>query len=135
MMLETIKIYFITLVVFFAIDILWLGFVAKKLYRDALGFVMSDQPNWFAAIVFYLIFISGIVFFVISPAIEKDSWTYALFVGLFFGFITYATYDLTNLATLKNWPLRITIIDMIWGTTLGGSVSTISFFIMKLLKQ
>lgn len=132
-MFKIIKMYFTALAVFFTIDMIWLALVAKDVYRREIGFMMSNKPNWLAAIVFYLIFIAGIVFFVINPAIEKDSWTYALFVGLFFGFITYATYDLTNLATLKDWPIKITIIDLIWGSCLGGSVSLITYFIMKLI--
>lgn len=82
-----------------------------------------------------MIFITGVVFFVINPAMEKDSWTYALFVGMFFGFIIYATYDLTNLATIKDWPLKFIIIDLIWGTSLGGEVSIITFFILKRLNS
>lgn len=132
--MEIIKTYFIALFVFFTIDIIWLVFVAKNFYRKELGFIMSPKPNWFAAIIFYLIFIMGVVFFVINPAIIKDSWSYALLVGMFFGFITYSTYDLTNLATLKDWPLKITLIDMIWGTSLGGMVSVITFFITKMIK-
>lgn len=132
--MELVKRYLITLVVFFVIDIFWLGVVAKKLYSKELGFNMSDRPNWTAAIIFYLVFIMGLVFFVINPAMEKNAWQYALFVGMFFGFVTYATYDLTNLATLKNWPLKITLIDLAWGTSLGGAVSTLSFFILKWLK-
>lgn len=132
--MELVKRYLITLVVFFVIDIFWLGVVAKKLYSKELGFIMSDRPNWTVAIIFYLVFIMGLVFFVINPAMEKDAWQYALFVGMFFGFVTYATYDLTNLATLKNWPLKITLIDLAWGTSLGGAVSTLSFFILKWLK-
>lgn len=126
-----IKTYFIALVVFFLIDIFWLVIVAKNVYQQELGYIMSDRPNWIAAVLFYLIFITGIVFFVINPSLEKGSWTYALLVGMFFGFITYSTYDLTNLATVKDWPLKITIIDLIWGTSLGGLVSTITFFILK----
>jgi uncharacterized membrane protein len=132
--LEIIKTYFIALFVFFTIDIVWLVVVAKNFYRKELGFIMSPKPNWFAAIIFYLVFIMGVVFFVINPAIVKDSWSYALLAGMFFGFITYSTYDLTNLATLKDWPLKITVIDMIWGTSLGGMVSVITFFITKLIK-
>lgn len=130
-MFTIIKMYFTALAVFFTIDIIWLALVAKDVYRRELGFIMSNKPNWLAAIVFYLIFIAGIVFFVINPAIAKGSWAYALLVGLLFGFITYATYDLTNLATLKDWPIKITIIDLIWGASLGGSVSLITYFIMK----
>lgn len=129
--MEAVKAYIIAFITFFLIDIVWLVVVARKLYRQELGFLMSDKPNWIAAVIFYLIFILGIVFFVIHPALEKESWTYALFAGLLFGFITYATYDLTNLATIKNWPLKITIIDLIWGTSLGGLVSTITYFFLK----
>ncbi|WP_423189651.1 DUF2177 family protein [Alkalibacterium sp. f15] len=126
-------IYMITLAVFFLIDIAWLGLIANKLYRDQIGFIMKDQPNWIAAIIFYLIFVLGLVFFVIHPALLSESIVEALLRGMFFGFITYATYDLTNLATLENWPLKITIIDLIWGTTLGGLVSAISFYFSSML--
>jgi len=131
-MINFIKMYAVALIVFFVIDIVWLAVVAKDLYRKELGFVMSPRPNWIAAILFYLIFITGLVFFVVNPAVEKESWTYAMLVGMFFGFITYSTYDLTNLATLKDWPLKITIIDLIWGTALGGLVSTVTFLVLKL---
>lgn len=126
--------YLVAVVAFFAVDIIWLGVVAKDLYRKEIGFIMAPSPNWAAVAVFYLIYIFGLIFFVVHPALAKDSWTEALFIGLLFGFITYATYDLTNLATLKDWPIRITIIDLIWGTTLGGSVSVITFFVVKLLR-
>lgn len=126
-----IKTYFITLAVFFLIDMFWLAVVAKELYRKELGFLMSDKPNLVAAVIFYLVFILGLIFFVINPALNKESWKYALLAGMLFGFITYSTYDLTNLATIKNWPLKITVIDLIWGSSLGGVVSTISFFILK----
>ncbi len=124
-----IKLYAIALPVFFAFDMLWLGVIAKNLYRREIGHLMKDVVNWQAAIIFYLLFIVGLVFFVISPAVEKNSWVYAILVGAFFGFITYATYDLTNLAITKDWPLMITIIDLAWGTFLGASVSLISYFI------
>jgi uncharacterized membrane protein len=124
-----IKIYLITLPVFFAIDMIWLGFIAKNFYREHLGQLLTPNVNWTAAIIFYLLFISGLVVFVISPAIEKQSWVYALAFGAFFGLITYATYDLTNLATLKDWSLTVTLVDLLWGMFLSASVSTISFFI------
>jgi len=124
-----LKSYLIAVPVFFAIDMLWLGFIANNLYRKGIGFIMKDSPNWSAAIVFYLLYLTGMVFFVIQPSLEKQSWKYALFVGMFFGFITYATYDLTNLATLKNWPVHITLIDLLWGTFLGGSVSVVTHLI------
>ena len=129
--MDYIKMYFITLAVFFVIDLTWLGLIAKNLYSQQLGFIMKENVNWIAAISFYLIFIIGIVYFVVNPAIINDNWKYALFAGMLFGFISYATYDLTNLATLKDWPLKITIIDLIWGTSLGGLTSIISFLINK----
>lgn len=132
-MWEFMKTYSVAFVVFLVIDLLWLGLIAKNLYQTELGFIMAESPNWIAAGIFYLIFIVGLVFFVINPALAKDSWKYALLVGLFFGFITYSTYDLTNLATLKDWPLKVTLIDLVWGSSLGASVSTITFFIVKML--
>ena len=132
-MLLNIKIYAVTLVTFFVIDIIWLGLIAKNLYRKELGFIMKDSPNWIAAMVFYALFILGLVYFVVAPSIEAESFMKALLTGMFFGFITYATYDLTNLATLENWPLKITIIDLLWGTTLGGLVSSVSYFVVTKL--
>lgn len=126
-----IKLYAIALPVFFAIDMFWLGIVAKNFYRGQIGFLMKSDINWVAAITFYLLFIVGLVFFVITPAVEKGSWTYALFVGALFGLITYATYDLTNLATLKDWPLFVTMVDLAWGAVLAASVSTVTYIIVS----
>ncbi len=124
-----IKLYAIALPVFFAIDMTWLGLVAKNFYKNQIGFLMTPNINWTAAITFYLLFIVGLVVFVITPAVEKGSWMYALLFGALFGLITYATYDLTNLATLKDWPLLVTIVDMAWGAVLAASVSTVTYFI------
>ena len=124
-----IKLYAIALPVFFVIDMIWLGLVAKNFYRNQIGFLMTPNINWVAAIIFYLLFIVGLIVFVIAPAIEKGSWTYAILFGALFGLITYATYDLTNLATLKDWPLLVTIVDLIWGAVLAASVSVVTYFI------
>lgn len=134
-MFELVRTYIITLAVFLTVDIIWLGVIAKNLYQKEIGFIMKSKPNWLAAIIFYLVFIMGLVYFVVNPALEKGDWTSALFVGMFFGFVTYATYDLTNLATLENWPIKITIIDLLWGTTVGGLVSMTSYFIIKLIEK
>ena len=123
--------YLLTTVVFFAIDMTWLGFIAKNLYRKYLGSFLSDTVNWTAAIIFYLLFIVGIFYFAILPAVEKNSLAKAILSGALFGFFTYATYDLTNLATLKNWPLPIVFIDIVWGAILTGLVSTAGYFIVK----
>jgi len=124
-----IKLYAITLPVFFAIDMVWLGLVAKNFYAKHIGFLMKTNVDWVAALLFYLLFIVGLIVFIIMPAIENNSWVHAVLYGMLFGLITYATYDLTNLATLKDWPLIITIIDLVWGMTLSGLVSLVSFLI------
>ena len=124
-----IKLFLIALPVFFVIDMVWLVLVAKDFYQKQIGFLMRSDINWYAAIIFYLLFVAGLVTFVILPAMEKHSWLHALLFGAFFGLITYATYDLTNLATTKNWPLLVTIVDLIWGTVLAASISVITYLI------
>ena len=123
------KLFLIALPVFFAIDMIWLVLVAKNFYKEQIGFLMRQDVNWFAAIIFYLLFIAGLITFVISPAMVKQSWIHALLYGALFGLITYATYDLTNLATIKDWPLLVTVVDLIWGTVLAASVSVITYLI------
>jgi uncharacterized membrane protein len=90
---------------------------------------MRPDIGWFAAIAFYLLFIAGLVVFVVSPAIEKHSWTHALLFGSLFGLITYATYDLTNLATMKDWPVLVTVVDLLWGMVLSASVSVLTYLV------
>ena len=124
-----LKLYLITLPVFFAIDMIWLGLVAKNFYAKQIGFLMKTNVNWPAAIIFYLLFIVGLVVFIITPALRQQSWQSALLFGALFGLISYATYDLTNLATINNWPLLVTVVDLIWGSVLAGSVSLISYLI------
>lgn len=124
-----LKLYFIALPVFFAIDMVWLGLVAKNFYSKHIGFLMTPNVNWLAAIIFYLLFIAGAVVFVITPALDQKSLMHALLYGALFGLITYATYDLTNLATIKDWPLLVTVIDLIWGMALSAFVSTVSYLI------
>lgn len=124
-----VKLYLIALPVFFAVDMLWLGLVAKGFYQKQIGFLMKPDVNWLAAIIFYLLFIAGLVVFVVQPAFEKKLLSEILFKGILFGLVTYATYDLTNLATVKNWPLMVTVVDLVWGMTLSTSVSAISYFI------
>lgn len=124
-----IKIYSIALSVFFAIDMVWLGLVAKNFYTSQIGFLMKSEVNWLAAIIFYLLFIVGLVVFVILPAIKVKSWKHAMVFGALFGLVTYSTYDLTNLATIKNWPILVTIVDLIWGSVLASSVSVITYLL------
>jgi uncharacterized membrane protein len=126
-----LKLYLIALPVFLAIDMVWLVFISKEFYAKHIGYLMAKNPNLLAALIFYLIFIAGLIVFVITPALDKKMWTQALLLGALFGLVSYATYDLTNLATVKDWPLIITIVDLIWGTVLAASVSVITFFIAR----
>lgn len=123
------KLYAIALVCFTALDGAWLTLIAPQFYRQQIGHLMTDSVKWSAAILFYLLFLIGLVAFVIAPALEKQSWVHALAFGALFGLITYATYDLTNLATLKNWPLLVTIVDMTWGAILSATVATATYWI------
>jgi uncharacterized membrane protein len=120
---QAVTLYLITLAVFFVIDMIWLGFVAKDFYRKHLGSMLSPKINWAAALLFYMVFIAGLLIFVIRPALAQGEPLKALLLGGLFGLISYATYDLSNLATLKDWPVIVTFVDLVWGTTLGGLVS------------
>jgi len=125
--------YLLTFLVFLIVDMLWLGVIAKGIYQKYLGGFLSDNVNWTAAFIFYFIFVLGISIFAIYPSVNKDSVNNAILMGALFGFFTYATYDLTNLATLKGWPLSIVFIDIIWGSFLSAFVSFSGFYIVKWL--
>ena len=130
---QMLVVYLITLAVFFLIDMIWLGVVAKGFYRRHLGPMLSPKVNWAAAILFYLLFIVGLLVFVIKPALISGEPLKALFFGALLGLISYATYDLSNLATLKDWPLVVTVVDLIWGSVLGGAVSFLSVLLGRSL--
>ncbi len=133
-MLETSKIfitYLLTVPVFFAIDMLWLGIIAKDLYAKQLSGLLASSVNWPAALLFYFAYIFGIIFFAVLPGVEKDSVGTVLLNAALFGGLAYATYDLTNLATLKNWPLMIVVVDIIWGVVLTSSVALASYYIAQ----
>ena len=129
MMMKMIYLYFLTIPVFFAIDMIWLGFVARGLYRNNLGHLLRPDVNWPAALIFYLLYIVGILIFATLPALEKNSLRQSIVLGGLFGFFAYATYDLTNLATLQGWPIKIVLVDIIWGVVLTAAVSAASFLI------
>ena len=132
-MMQYFKRYLVSLAAFFAIDMLWLGLAARSFYQHYLSFLMAPSPNWFVAILFYLLFIAGLLFFVIVPGLKDNSLKTTILKAALFGLITYATYDLTNLATLKDWPALLSIVDMLWGTVLSILVSYISFMTGKRL--
>lgn len=128
MSFQWLKQYGITLIVFLGVDSIWLLLIAKNLYAKYLGYIMAKNPNLLAALAFYLIFIAGVMYFVLTPALVSGEWRKALLSGLLFGFVTYATYDLTNLATIKAWPILITVIDLLWGSFVTGLTAVLSFF-------
>lgn len=113
--------YLFTLFFFFLIDMIWLGLLARKFYDRQIGFLRSEKINWIAALLFYFLFNLGLLLFAVEPAIESGSIILALQRGALYGFFTYMTYDLTNLATLKDWPAQMAVVDIVWGTALCAS--------------
>lgn len=129
-----LKHYLIALVVFTVIDMVWLLFISKNLYKAKIGHLMAEKVNLPAAAIFYLLFIAALVFFVINPAVERQSVLYALGAGAFFGLVAYGTYDLTNLATLRDWPVSLTIIDLAWGSFVTGLTGAGSTWLSGVIK-
>ena len=123
-----VKLYLLTVPVFFLIDIVWLGWLGREFYRKQIGFILSDRVNWWAAGAFYLVYIAGILIVAVIPALEREQAARAVVWGALFGFFTYATYDLTNMATIEGWPLAMVVVDVLWGTILCALVATVSFF-------
>ena len=128
-----LKLYLVTFIAFLAVDAVWLALVARTFYRKYLGFLMAPNPNWLAAILFYLLFVVGALVLAVLPGLETGSLKTTLLRGALFGLIAYATYDLTNLATVRDWPLIVTVVDMIWGTVLSTAVSYVGYLAGKWL--
>lgn len=123
--------YLATLVVFSIVDTLWLGVVARPFYRAELGDLLAPSVKLWAAVLFYLVYSAGIVVFAVLPAIRAESLVTALLMGALFGFFAYATYDLTNLATLRDWPLRMSIVDMAWGTFITSMTASAAAYAVR----
>lgn len=130
-LVKYLMIYGISAVSFLIIDFFWLAKVAPKLYKDNIGHLMADKPNIGAAAVFYTIFLIGLLVFVIVPALQKSSLMHAGLYGAVFGVVTYATFGLTSQAVFKDWPTKISVIDMLWGAFLCAVVSIITYFIAQ----
>ena len=129
-----LKLFFAALVTFFFLDMAWVGLVARSFYQNYLGFLLSPSINWIPVILFYLLFVVGLLVFVIIPGQQSGSLQNTLVLAAFFGLVTYATYDLTNLATIKDWPIMVTLVDLIWGMLVSTLVSYVSFTIGKWLE-
>ena len=127
--------YFATLVVFLGLDALWLGVVARSFYAAQLGHLMRDSVNFVAAGGFYLAYVVGIVVFAVAPALADGSWKHAALYGALFGLLAYGTYDMTNLATLRNWPLTMSLVDMAWGAVLTGVSATCGFLLTRAISS
>jgi uncharacterized membrane protein len=123
-----LKLYAACTAVFFALDITWLGFVAKGFYQRQMGHLLADQTKWGAAVAFYLIYVAAIVILCVLPAVEKQSVGRALALGAVFGLAAYAAFDLTSLALLKGFPGGVVPIDLAWGVVLTASVSAAGFY-------
>ncbi len=128
----TLKLYLLTLVIFLGIDAVWLGFVAPKFYRSQIGHLMAEKANLPIAGLFYLLFVGALVYFVVAPAVQSGEMRDVLLRGALFGLVTYATYDLTNHATLRDWPVTVTVVDMTWGTLLTAATSALSVWAARL---
>ena len=126
---KLIQLYIVSAILFFAIDILWLGVIAKNFYNRHLGRFFAERVNWTAAGLFYSLYILGIMIFAILPGISAASLIRTVTLGVLYGLFTYATYDLTNLATLKDWPVKIVVVDILWGMVLCGLVSAGGFLV------
>tara|TARA_B100000378_G_scaffold175767_1_gene141784 strand:+ start:617 stop:1018 length:402 start_codon:yes stop_codon:yes gene_type:complete len=131
-MIQYIIAYLSTTVVFFALDFLWLGTVARSFYFDRIGDLLAQPFNIPAAVIFYLVYIIGILIFAVNPALAGAGIKYALLYGALFGFFCYATYDMTNLATLKNWSMAVVIVDVIWGTVLTATAAGAGYWLTRL---
>lgn len=119
--------YAATAVVFFGIDFLWLSTISTSFYRSRIGGLLLDQPNFGVAGLFYLVYVAGIVHFAVLPGLSGTSWTTALVNGALLGLVAYGTYDMTNLATLKNWSVTVSVVDMAWGVTLTAAAATAGY--------
>lgn len=133
MVVYYLKLYVATLVAFLIIDMIWLGLIARQFYEKYLGFLLSAKPIWSAAILFYLLFVAGVLVFVVLPGLRVNSVKRVLLLGAMFGLVTYGTYDLTNLALIKEWPWIVTVIDMCWGAILAAIVSYVGFMTGRFL--
>ncbi|MEK1851822.1 MAG: DUF2177 family protein [Phyllobacterium sp.] len=128
-MLKYVSAYLSTAIIFFVLDFIWLSMMATSFYRSRIPDIMASAVSYPPAILFYLLYVAGIVTFAVSPALETGRWTTALIYGALFGFIAYATYDLTSQATLKQWSTVVTVVDMAWGTFASGLAATLSFLV------
>jgi uncharacterized membrane protein len=127
--MNQITLYFVTLAIFVGIDLVWLGFIAKSFYRAEIGTLLAEKMSLPAAASFYVLYAAGLMFFAVQPSLATGGWSRALMLGGLFGFVAYATYDLSNLATLRGWTVKLSVVDMAWGATLSGFTAAVAVLI------
>lgn len=127
-MLKYVLAYGATAIAFCALDFAWLTVVAPKFYQNQVGMLLLEKPNLLPALAFYLLYVAGLVVFCVLPGLEAQSWTRSMVLGALLGLVAYATYDLSNLATLKGWTASLTLVDMAWGTVASALASTCGYF-------
>jgi len=123
--------YAATFIVFCGLDFVWLGFIAKGYYQSQVGTLLLEKPNLPVAALFYVLYIVGVLIFAVLPALETRQWSRALLYGALFGFFAYATYDLTNLATLKGWSTGLALLDLTWGAVVTGISATAGYLVTR----
>ncbi|MGQ0580687.1 MAG: DUF2177 family protein [Reyranella sp.] len=123
--------YLAALVTLAILDALWLGVVSREFYKARLGQLLLEQPLWWAAILFYLIHAAGVAVFAVPPAAAAGTWTAAVLYGGLFGFCVYAAYDLTNLATLRGWPMAVSLVDLAWGAVVTAAATLVAFLVVR----
>ena len=133
-MLQFLKLYAATATVFFALDIAWLGYVAKGIYAEQMGHLTRADVQWVPAVLFYLVYVAAIIVLCVKPALERDSVGYGVALGALFGLAAYAAFDLTGLALLKDFPLKGALVDLTWGTFVTATVSGASVVIGRWLQ-
>lgn len=130
-MILKLKQFLVAFTAFIIIDLVWLGVIASSFYQDQLGDLMADNVIWPAAILFYILFVVGILYFSVIPALKKKSLDFALKNAALYGFFTYMTYELTNYSVLQDWPFALVVVDIIWGVVLSTSVAWVAYVILS----
>jgi uncharacterized membrane protein len=133
-MMKYLAAYASIALVMLLLDVLWIGFIAKPLYQQGIGHLMADQPNLAIAALFYLVYAAGLMWFAVQPHADAQSVGKVALAAALFGFFAYATYDLTNWATLKNWPASVAIADMLWGSFASAAAASVGYYVLRAMQ-
>ncbi|HSQ22213.1 MAG TPA: DUF2177 family protein [Coriobacteriia bacterium] len=132
--IKLVWLYLITFAAFLVIDFVWLTTMGDRFYRAQLGSLMREQANLPVALLFYVFYVVGVLVLAVMPGVEAESVVKAAAYGALLGFVAYGTYDITNLSTIRDWPVVVTVVDLVWGSVLTGSVATVGYFVARWLK-